>query len=267
MNTSPLLPEVKDDTSIETHEVVSREAWTEARRELLRKEKEFTRRYDALCEERRGLPWVKIDKSYLFEGPDGVETLSGLFAGRSQLVLQHFMMGPGWKEGCVGCSFMADHIDAARLHLEPHDVTVVVVARATLQEIEAFRKRMGWGFKWVSSYGSDFNYDFNVSFTSRQIAEGRAFYNYAFSDTEEEESPGVSVFYKDVAGRIFHTYSTFSRGQESMVGAYHFLDITPKGRNEHGPHFNLMDWVRLHDRYDSNGQGSCQCCAGREGQP
>ncbi len=241
--------------------MVSRGAWTTARRALLRKEKALTRRHDALCEERRALPWVRVDKAYTFEGADGPATLSDLFGGRSQLIIQHFMMGPGWKEGCTGCSFMADHIDAARMHLEPHDVTVVVVARATLPEIDAFRARMGWKFRWVSSHGSDFNYDFHVSFTPRQIAEGRVVYNYASSDTEEEECPGVSVFFKDADGTVYHTYSTYSRGEESLVGAYHFLDLTPRGRNETGPHFNLMDWVRLHDQYAAGPEAACGCRA------
>jgi predicted dithiol-disulfide oxidoreductase (DUF899 family) len=263
--TSHTLPSSQLDPLLAEHQVVSREAWTEARKELLQKEKEHTRRYDALCAQRRGLPWVRMDKAYAFEGPHGTESLSDLFDGRSQLMIQHFMMGPGWKEGCTGCSFLADHIDGARLHLEPHDVTVVAVSRATYPEIASFKKRMGWQFKWVSSHGSDFNYDFNVSFTPKQIAEGRAFYNYAWSDTEEEESPGISVFYRDAAGTVYHTYSAFSRGQEQLVGAYNFLDLTPKGRNENGPNLNLMDWVKHHDRYQPSSVSTAGCCCRESG--
>ncbi|MEZ0273739.1 MAG: DUF899 domain-containing protein [Roseimicrobium sp.] len=267
MNTSTTISPPPQDELLAEHQVVSREAWTEARKELLQKEKEHTHRYDALCAHRRALPWVRIDKHYLFEGPDGHESLADLFGGRSQLIIQHFMMGPGWKEGCMGCSFLADHIDSARQHLEPHDVSIVSVSRATFPEIAAYKKRMGWKFKWVSSHGTDFNYDFNVSFTPKQIAEGRAFYNYAWSDTEEEESPGISVFYKDANGTVYHTYSTFSRGQDQLVGAYNYLDITPKGRNESGPNFNLMDWVKHHDKYKAaNGAAGACCCHNKDAQ-
>ncbi len=261
MNSSPTLPSIVPDTALPAgHLVVSRSAWLEARRELLRKEKAHTRAYDVLRHQRQSLPWVLLDKTYTFASPHGPVTLSDLFQGRSQLIVQHFMLGPGWKEGCAGCSFMADHIDAARLHLEPHGITVAAVSRATLPEIEAFRQRMGWHFPWVSSHDSDFNYDFHVSFTPEQMESGSTLYNYEESSTEEEESPGVSVFYKHKDGKVYHTYSTYSRGLEALVGAYHFLDLTPLGRREDGPHHNLMDWVRLHDRYEATPGTTCSAC-------
>src|SRR5271157_4027180 len=179
------------------HQIVSRDEWIEARRQLLAQEKELTRLRDQVSARRRELPWVGVDKTYVFEGPDGKETLADLFAGRSQLVVRHFMMGPGWEEGCVGCSFLADHLDGAVVHLEHHDVTVVVVSRAPLAEIEPFRRRMGWKFKWVSSFGGDFNYDFGVSFTPEQVASGRVPYNYGLTDRAGEEMPGISVFHMD----------------------------------------------------------------------
>jgi predicted dithiol-disulfide oxidoreductase (DUF899 family) len=233
--------------------VVSREEWLVARKQLLAKEKELTRLRDQLSAERRNLPWVKIDKLYVFDGPDGKETLADLFAGRSQLIVYHFMFGPGWKEGCVGCSFLADHIDGALVHLEHHDVTYVAVSRAPLPEIEAFKQRMGWRFKWVSSYNSDFNYDFHVSFTQDDIAKGEVYYNYDMRKVQSEELSGRSVFYKDANGDIFHTYSSYARGGDMFLGTYVFLDITPKGRNETGPNHDLTDWVRHHDRYDDGG--------------
>ena len=230
--------------------IVSRDEWLIARKELLMKEKELTRTRERLNVERRALPWVKVEKRYVFDGAGGKETLADLFDGRSQLVINHFMLGPGWKEGCVGCSFGADHINGGLVHLEHHDVTVVVVSRAPLAEIEAYRKRMGWSFKWVSSFGSDFNYDYHVSFTKEDLARGKVFYNYQTIDGSIEELPGMSVFYKDEAGDIFHTYSSYARGGEELLTTYMVLDRTPKGRNETGPHHNLMDWVRRHDEYD-----------------
>ena len=233
--------------------VVSQAEWLTARKEFLIKEKEFTRLRDQLSAERRELPWVKIEKNYMFDGPNGKETLADLFAGRSQLIVYHFMFGPGWKEGCVGCSFLADNIDGALVHLEHHDVTYVAVSRAPLPEIEAFRQRMGWRFKWVSSFGSDFNYDFHVSFTKDDIAKGEVYYNYDTRKFQSEEMSGRSVFYKDANGDIFHTYSSYARGGDMFLGTYVFLDITPKGRNETGPNHDLSDWVRHHDRYDAGG--------------
>jgi predicted dithiol-disulfide oxidoreductase (DUF899 family) len=196
----------------------------------------------------------KSRKNYIFEGTMGQETLSDLFAGNSQLIIYHFMFAPGWEEGCPGCSFIADHIDGANLHLAHHDVSVVVVSRAPLAEILPFKKRMDWKFKWVSSFGSDFNYDYNVSFTDEQIAEGEVYYNYAKQETGSE-SPGTSVFYRDSAGQVFHTYSTYSRGGDILIGAHNFLDLTPKGRNEKG----TMDWLRHHDKYEKFNSGS-SCC-------
>jgi predicted dithiol-disulfide oxidoreductase (DUF899 family) len=242
------------------HQIVSRDQWIAARRELLIQEKEMTRLRDQLNARRRELPWVKVEKTYVFDGPNGKETLAELFAGRSQLVVRHFMFGPGWDEGCVGCSFLADHLDGAVVHLEHHDVSVVVVSRAPLAEIEAFKRRMGWKFKWVSSHGTDFNYDFNVSFKPEDIAAGKVFYNYTMTERAGEEMPGTSVFYKDADGEVMHTYSSFARGGELMLGTYQFLDITPLGRNEPGPNGNLTDWVRLHDRYD-DAAGPASCCA------
>ena len=239
------------------HNVVSREDWLAARKALLAKEKALTKARDELSRERRELPWVKLEKAYVFEGPHGTETLADLFAGRSQLVVDHFMLGPGWKEGCVGCSFGADHIDGSLVHLEHHDVSVAAVSRAPLPEIEAFKKRMGWRFKWVSSFGSDFNYDFHVSFRPEELAQGKVYYNYELCDAGIDELPGTSVFYRDETGDIFHTYSTYARGSEVLLGTYHLLDLTPKGRNETGPRHNLTDWVRHHDRYESSATGGC----------
>ena len=230
--------------------VASRAEWLAARKELLIKEKRLTRERDALDAERRQLPMVKIEKEYVFDASGGKETLSDLFGGRSQLIVNHFMLGPGWNEGCVGCSFGADHFEGALVHLEHHDVSLVAISRAPLPEIEAYRKRMGWRFKWVSSYGSDFNYDFNVSFREDEIAKGRVYYNYTMREFQSEELPGLSVFYKNDRGELFHTYSTFARGAEEMLTTYVFLDLTPKGRNETGPSYDLTDWVRRHDQYD-----------------
>jgi predicted dithiol-disulfide oxidoreductase (DUF899 family) len=231
------------------HEMVSRGEWLAARKELLRKEKEFTRLRDQLTAARRALPWVKVEKSYVFDGPNGKETLADLFAGRSQLIVKHFMFGPDWTEGCVGCSFELDHAIGALMHIEHHDVSYAVVSRAPLVKSEPFRRRMGWQVKWVSSYASDFNFDFNVSFSPEQIAGGDACYNYQAGAAVGEEMSGRSVFYKDARGQIFHTYSSFARGGEMFLLSYAFLDITPKGRDETG-NGNLTDWVRHHDRYD-----------------
>lgn len=233
------------------HAVVSRDEWIDARKELLQMEKEVTRRNDELSRQRRELPWVKVDKQYVFEGPDGEQTLADLFDGRSQLIVYHFMFGPGWEEGCDGCSFVADHIDGANLHLAHHDVSVVAVSRAPLSEFQAFKKRMGWKFTWVSSYRSDFNSDFHASVTQADIVQGKAFLcNFQPYEPEgEAEIHGLSVFCKDVSGDVFHTYSTYARGVDILLGAHHYLDLTPKGRNE----TSTMDWVRLHDTYGDNG--------------
>ncbi|KUM25780.1 thioredoxin [Mesorhizobium loti] len=228
------------------HAVVSRDDWLTARRDLLKAEKELTRLRDKVARERLVLPWVRIDKEYMFETLDGPCSLADLFDGRSQLLVQHFMFAPGWKEGCPGCSFMADHTDGMNIHLANHDVTMIAVSRAPLAEIERYRKRMGWQFKWVSSFGDDFNYDFRVSFTPEEIASGHIDYNFGEWSGTGEEWPGVSAFFKDEAGDIFRTYSTYGRGVEVMMGTYNMLDLAPKGRNE----TDGMDWVRRHDRYE-----------------
>lgn len=234
--------------SIPGHKVVSSEEWLPARKALLAREKELTRLRDALSRERRELPWVRVEKEYVFDAPGGQETLSDLFEGRSQLIVQHFMFGPGWQEGCVGCSFQADHIDGALVHIQHRDVSLVVVSRAPLPQIEVFRKRMGWRFKWVSSFGSDFNYDYHVSFTKEELTKGKVLYNYEPRALQSEDLPGVSVFYRDPTGAVFHTYSSYARGNELLLGAYSYLDLVPKGRDEAGLS-PPMAWVRHHDRY------------------
>jgi predicted dithiol-disulfide oxidoreductase (DUF899 family) len=233
------------------HNIVSPEEWLAARKELLKKEKEATRLLDQLSAERRKLPWVRVNKNYIFDAPGGKVTLADLFARRNQLVIQHFMFGPDWQEGCPSCSFMADHTDGMLPHLAARDVTMVAISRAPLAKIEAFKKRMGWRFKWVSSYGGDFNADFHVSFTEEEIAQGQVNYNYTMQEFPSAEAPGFSVFYKDAAGGIFHTYSTYGRGVDVLMGTYRILDLVPKGRDE--DHLNFaMEWVRYHDRYGTN---------------
>ena len=236
------------ETAITGHKVVSREEWVAARKDLLTKEKESTRLRDQLSAERRSLSWVKVEKQYVFDGPDGKETLADLFAGHSQLVIYHFMFGPDWEEGCPSCSFLMDHADGAIVHLNARDVTMVAVSRAPLAKIEAFKRRMGWRFKWVSSFGSDFNSDFRVSFTKDEMAQGKVNYNYAMQAFPSEEAPGISVFYKDPPGAVFHTYSTYGRGCEPLVGTYMILDMVPKGRDEAELPWT-MAWVRHHDKY------------------
>jgi predicted dithiol-disulfide oxidoreductase (DUF899 family) len=229
-------------------EIVSQEAWLAARRAHLAKEKEFTRLRDELSAERRALPWTRVEKRYAFEGPDGTQMLAELFDGRSQLIVYHFMFGPGWEQGCPSCSFLADHIDGTLIHLAHRDVTLVAVSRAPLPEIETFRKRMGWRFKWLSSFGSDFNADFHVSFGADELARGEVYYNYGMTSFPSEEGPGASVFYKDPDGAIFHTYSAYARGLDILVGTYNSLDLAPKGRDEAALP-STMAWVRHHDRY------------------
>jgi len=249
------------EVSTVNHPVVSRDQWVAERKKLLAREKELTRLRDQIARERRALPWVRIEKSYLFDAPEGRRTLAELFEGRRQLLVQHFMFAPGWKEGCPSCSFMADHVDGMNVHLAHRDVTFVAVSRAPLIEIERFRRRMGWQFKWMSSHGSDFNHDFGVSFTEEERAKGEVTYNYGTQPFECEELPGISVFYMGDAGEVFHTYSTYGRGVEVMMGTYSVLDLTPKGRDERDvPH--KMEWVRHHDRYEpqsvaKEAAGSC----------
>ena len=246
-------------STLEQPKVVARSEWLAARRELLKKEKEHTRAYDELRKLRQELPWLKVEKKYVFDGPQGKETLADLFEGRSQLIVYHFMLGPGWSEGCVGCSFLADHIEGSLVHLEHHDVSLVVVSHAPLAEIEAYKRRMGWHFKWVSSFGSDFNYDYNVSFTKEDAAKGKVFYNFEIQDYAMDELPGTSAFYKGAEGEIFHTYSSYSRGGERLIGTYGWLDIAPKGRNENGPRHDMSDWMRHHDKYEVVEKKS-SCC-------
>ncbi|GER16794.1 DUF899 domain-containing protein [Variovorax boronicumulans] len=231
------------------HPVVTPERWIDARKSLLAREKELTQLRDRIAEERRALPWTRVEKAYVFDTPQGRRSLADLFEGRRQLLVQHFMFGPDWEQGCQSCSFMADHSDGMRVHLAHRDVTLVAVSRAPLARIEAFRRRMGWQFAWVSSHDNDFNHDFGVSFTPDEMASGAVAYNYVKQPFPSEEAPGVSVFFKDDAGDVFHTYSTYGRGVEVMMGTYNMLDLVPKGRDEHNPSY-AMDWIRHHDRYE-----------------
>ena len=241
---------MKTDNSIQNHPVVSHEEWLAARIAFLGKEKEFTRLRDELSRQRRALPWEKVEKSYTFDGPTGKETLAQLFENRSQLIVYHFMFGPEWQEGCPSCSFLMDHTDATVPHLAQRDVTFAAVSRAPISKIEAFKKRLGWKFNWVSSNGSDFNYDYHVSFTPEQRAQGKVDYNFELTEFPSEEAPGISVFYQDKNGDIFHTYSSYARGTETGVSTYSYLDLVPKGRDEDELPFT-MAWVRHHDRYDT----------------
>jgi predicted dithiol-disulfide oxidoreductase (DUF899 family) len=229
--------------------IVSREEWIAARKQLLAKEKELTHLRDEINAARRKLPWVRVEKEYTFHGPNGPETLTQLFGGRSQLIVYHFMFGPEWSEGCVGCSFLSDHLDGSLIHIQNHDVAYVAVSRAPFVRIEAFQRRMEWGFKWLSSFGSDFNYDYHVSFKPEEVARGEVYYNFEMQKPQGEELHGLSVFYKETDGAIFHTYSSYARAGENYLGTYQLLDVTPKGRNETGPNFAFPDWARHHDRY------------------
>jgi predicted dithiol-disulfide oxidoreductase (DUF899 family) len=236
-----------------THDVVTREQWIEARRALLAEEKAWTRERDRLAEKRRALPWVKIEKDYVFEGAEGSVTLADLFDGRSQLVVYHFMFGPEWEEGCIGCSFLSDQVDGPRQHFEHNDVSFVAVSRGPINKLQTYRERMGWTFRWVSSAGSDFNFDYHVSFPTGTREQG-VFYNFEQRpDPEIDELSGVSVFYQDADGTIYHTYSSHGRGGEMYLPVYGWLDVVPKGRNE-TKKGNLTDWVRRHDRYETDGR-------------
>ena len=237
------IPELKSPKT------VSHAEWLAARKKFLEKEKEFTRLRDELSRQRRELPRERIENKYFFDGPHGKETLSDLFDGRSQLVIYHFMFGPGWSEGCPSCSYLSDHFDGMTIHLAHRDVTFAVISRAPIAEIEAFKKRMGWRFYWVSSFGSDFNYDHHVSFTKEERDKGAVHYNYTEMNFPSEEGPGLSVFQKDSDGQIYHTYSTYSRGLDILVGTYNVLDLVPKGRDENQL-AHTMAWVRHHDKYD-----------------
>jgi predicted dithiol-disulfide oxidoreductase (DUF899 family) len=251
MTTETIKTEAVKNDGITNSKVVSPAEWIEARKELLLKEKEFTRLRDQLSQQRRELPWEKVEKQYVFDGPSGKETLAELFNGKSQLAVYHFMLGPDWPEGCPSCSFISDHLDGMIVHLGARDVSMVVISRAPLPQIEAFKKRMGWRFKWVSSFGSDFNHDYQVSATPKEQAAGEAYYNYTMQKSQSEERPGASVFYKDGTGNLFHTYSTYGRGLDLLIGAYNWIDMTPRGRHEEGLQPHAMAWVRHHDKYDS----------------
>lgn len=233
---------------MEKHKVVLQEEWIQARKQLLAKEKEFTRLRDELSQQRRALPWVRVNKDYVFEGPNGKVTLAQLFDGRHQLIVYHFMLGPEWDAGCKSCSFWADNFNGIDIHLAHRDVTFLAISRAPLPKIEDYKGRMGWSFKWVSSFGSDFNFDFNVSFTPEDLARGECYHNYTKHQNSMSELAGISVFYKETDSTIFHTYSCYARGLDMLNGAYHYLDLVPKGRDEAGlPH--TMEWLRRHHEY------------------
>jgi predicted dithiol-disulfide oxidoreductase (DUF899 family) len=241
--------------------IVSRAEWLAARKKLLVKEKELTHMRDALSEERRALPWVRIEEDYRFDTPDGKKSLAELFDGRSQLAVYHFMFGPDWKEGCPSCSMAGDGFDGANMHLAQRDVTFTAISRAPLAQLEAFKKRMGWHFPWASSHGNSFNHDFKVSFTKEELAAGKC-YNFGTVDFPAEEAPGLSMFYKDASRQVFHTYSTFGRGLDELLGLYYFLDRAPKGRDEESlPH--PMAWVRHHDRYAPRAGAADSCCSSK----
>ena len=243
MNTSVI------EANTVNHPVVSTDRWVAERKTLLAHEKELMRLHDQIARERRALPWERVDKGYAFDTPQGRRSLAELFEGRRQLLVQHFMLAPGWEQGCPSCSFMADHTDGMNVHLAHRDITMIAVSRAPLAEIERFRRRMGWQFEWVSSHGSDFNHDFAVSFGPDDERDGKLVYNFATQPFQGEEAPGISVFYKNDAGEVFHTYSTYGRGVEVMMGAYNLMDLTPQGRGERDVAYK-MEWVRHHDRYE-----------------
>jgi predicted dithiol-disulfide oxidoreductase (DUF899 family) len=234
--------------NLDNHRIVSKDEWLAARSALLKKEKEFTLLRDKLGQQQRDMPWVLVDKEYLFDGPNGKQTLSDLFDGRSQLIVYHFMYDPNWDAGCPSCSFWADNFNGIVVHLNQRDVTMIAVSKAPYSKIGEYKKRMGWNFKWVSSYDNDFNFDYHVSFTLEELSEKKAFYNYNLQDTHSPEREGVSVFYKDTAGHVFHTYSAYARGIDVLNVAYHYLDLVPKGRDEDGHEFPQF-WVRRHDEY------------------
>ena len=238
----------KEKDVLDNHKIVSQSEWIKARKDLLAKEKEFTILRDQLNQKRRDLPWVQVNKEYVFDGPDGKQSLSELFDGRSQLIVYHFMFGPSWDAGCPSCSFWVDNFNRIIIHLNQRDVTMIAVSRAPHNKIAAYQKRMGWDFNWVSSYDSDFNFDYHVSFTQEELTKKETFYNYITQDTGVSEKEGVSVFFKDPAGHIFHTYSAYARGIDMLNVAYNYLDLVPKGRDEAGHEFPQY-WVRRHDEY------------------
>ena len=239
------------------HSVVSHEEWLKVRTALLAKEKEFTKLRDAMTAQIRALPWRKIEKPYVFETQAGKQSLRDLFGGKTQLAMYHFMLGPNWDEGCKSCSYWADGFQGIPIHLAHRDVSFVVVSRAPLAQIERFKTRMGWDFPWISSFGSDFNYDFGLSFTEKDEQTGQVSYNYALGPYIGDEMPGASFFYRE-GPEVFHTYSTYGRGLDLLNCAYNWLDLVPKGRNENPD--QTMDWVRHHDRYEESRKPSC--CSG-----
>jgi predicted dithiol-disulfide oxidoreductase (DUF899 family) len=249
------------EESLERHPVVSREEWLKQRLALMEKEKQYTRLGDALAAEVRALPWVRVEKSYTFTSPSGDVTLAELFGRHSQLFVKHFMMEPGQEWQCQGCSLEVDHVDGLLPHFEHHDMAYVAVARAPIEEIEAVRRRMGWKFCWVSSYKSEFSYDFHASFRPEEVKAGRTIYNFRETKVGPETYTlsGNSVFYKNAKGEIFHTYGTFGRGGEQFLGIYGFFDVLPKGREEYGPYHSLPDWAKVHDQYESEGKGETAC--------
>jgi len=267
MNTVTAEPTQATTTPIaRNHPVVAADRWVAERKALLAREKELVHLRDEIARARRALPWERVAKDYVFDTPHGRRSLADLFEGRRQLLVQHFMLGPGWEQGCASCSFMADHTDGMSVHLAHRDVTFVAVSRAPLAEIERFKQRMGWQFRWISSSTNEFNKDFNVSFDPQDRVDGAVYYNYGMTEFPNTEAPGISVFYKDDAGEIFHTYSTFGRGVEVMMGTYQMLDLVPKGRDEHDG-FYKMDWVRHHDRYEAEAPKAAaavaSCCAAK----
>lgn len=253
---------VTAEANVTDHTIVSADRWIAARKSLMAHEKELTHLRDQVARERRALPWERVEKHYVFDAPEGKRSLADLFKGRSQLLVQHFMFGPGWEQGCPSCSYMADHADGMNVHLEHRNVSFVAVSRGPLADLERFRARMGWKFRWVSSSANDFNKDFHVSFDPDDRVDGKVDYNYGKTGFPNSEAPGISVFYKDDAGEIFHTYSTFGRGVEVMIGTYDMLDLVPKGRDERDDVPNKMAWVRHHDRYEpAPAVKAGSCCA------
>lgn len=229
--------------------IVSRDAWLEARKILLQEEKDFTRLRDQLSRKRRQLPWLKVDTDYVFEDLNGKLSLGDLFEDKSQLIIYHFMYGPDWEEGCPSCSFWADNFNGIDIHLRHRDVNMVVVSRANLAQLQAYRKRMGWDFRWVSSLGNNFNYDYHVSFSAAEMKKAEMFYNFKLVNFPADEAPGISIFYRDPEGQVFHTYSCYARGLDMLNGAYHYLDLLPKGRDEDDLDFT-MAWLRRRDEYE-----------------
>jgi len=244
-------PSPDGDAGLANHKIASLDEWNRERLALLKREKEVMKLQDELSEQQRALPWVKVDKEYIFTTTEGDVTLTDLFQSRSQLFVKHFMMGPHQDWQCPGCSLEVDHVGGLLVHMEHHDMSYVAVARAPIGEIEAVRKRMDWKFRWVSSLKSDFNYDFHVSFRPEEVKAGKAYFNYhEFDPKGTSDLSGNSIFYRDKAGQIFHTYSTFGRGGEQFLGIYGFFDLLPKGREENGPNHSLPDWAKVRDRYD-----------------